>query len=167
MARSPVDMTGQKYGKLTCIAPGKTSRSGRYWICECECGNRTEVLRGNLRNGFTLSCGCHKRENNRHRDPTWAKHGYASKANRNPTYNSWMAMRMRCNNKNHESWEWYGGKGIKVCERWDSFSNFLEDMGERPDGKTLDRIDPDKDYSKDNCRWATPLEQTLNRAICK
>lgn len=79
------------------------------------------------------------------------------------TYKSWCSMKERCSNPNHNRWENYGGKGIKVCGRWDKFENFLSDMGERPLGKTLDRIHNSEDYSVENCKWSTPKEQSLNR----
>lgn len=87
---------------------------------------------------------------------------------KNKTYNSWRAMRERCSNPKHKDYDIYGGKGISVCDEWQkSFKSFLEDMGERPDNTTLDRIDSDLDYNKDNCRWATHVDQCRNQSIRK
>lgn len=90
------------------------------------------------------------------------KHGHARKGARNAAYNVWAMMIQRCENPRHTSYQRYGGRGIVVCDRWRSFSSFIEDMGERPDGMTLDRVDPDAGYCKENCRWATRAQQMRN-----
>lgn len=92
------------------------------------------------------------------------RHGYAIRSQpKSVEYDTWVSMRSRCRNPNRADYEYYGGRGIKVCERWDSFENFLSDMGERPPGTSIDRIDPDGDYEPGNCRWATKVEQRHNR----
>ncbi len=90
------------------------------------------------------------------------KHGHR-KGKRSPTYNSWRAMMERCTYKRHPWYRIYGGRGIIVCDAWRTFANFLADMGERPEGMTLDRIDSDGNYELSNCRWATPKQQAMNR----
>lgn len=85
-------------------------------------------------------------------------------SNKTPGWHSWASMRTRCNNKNRDHYQYYGGRGIKCCERWKSFANFIEDMGVKPEGTSLDRINPDGDYEPGNCRWATYLEQGRNKS---
>ncbi len=122
----------------------------------CECGVEKVVLRTNLKTGKIVSCGCFNQENR-------LKHGHTIGRVASPTYLSWDSMIQRCSNPKRKEWKNYGGRGIRVCERWLSFENFLADMGERPEGKTIDRYpNNDGNYDKSNCRWATRAEQNPN-----
>lgn len=118
----------------------------------CSCGKTATVQCSRVTNGYTRSCGCLTQENGR-------THGERNSR----TYSSWSSMRDRCLNTNSKDYPRWGGRGITVCDRWNDFSNFIADMGERPEGTTLDRIDGSKGYSPDNCRWATPKQQARNR----
>jgi hypothetical protein len=161
MGREYVDMTGQRFGRIVCAYPTKTTKSGKHWHCICDCGGTVEVLRGNLLKGTTSSCGCMQQES-RIRNGLKAKvHGHA--AARTSTYTSWEAMRQRCNNPNSDWYHRYGGRGVMIHPRWNDFQNFLIDMGERPYNKTLDRINPNGHYEPSNCKWATPKEQANNK----
>ncbi len=156
-----IDRTGHVFGRLTVVARDITkpsaSKGGRvYWICKCECGQFTTVTGHELSCGDTSSCGCIKKEKTASINRT---HGMAG----NPTYRSWQAMKERCFNLENANYPSYGEKGISVCYRWNFFEFFLEDMGERPQGTTLDRINPFDDYKPSNCRWATTEVQSGNR----
>jgi hypothetical protein len=142
---------GRRFGRLVLVEQTK-----RRCTCICDCGQRTIVDSGNLTSGNTRSCGCL-----RHEHPgAKPKHGHG---HRTPTYSSWQSMLDRCTNPNHVYFRLYGGRGITVCDRWRSFENFLADMGLRPEGRSLDRVDPDGIYEPTNCRWATAVEQRRNR----
>lgn len=151
-----IDLTEQRFGRL--IAKEPTKRRGRnrsiVWRCLCDCGNEVYVSSNNLRTGHTESCGCLMLD---------MKTGHGMSKTRE--HNSWYSMIQRCYNPNHPRYKDYGGRGIKVCERWrNSFEAFYEDMGSRLEGKTLDRWpDNDGNYELFNCKWSTSLEQRENR----
>ena len=156
------DLSGQVFGRLTVYArhPENTSEGKARWICKCECGSERVALAANLKKGFTKSCGCLKREINIARSTT---HGHAKRNARDPTYVSWSNMRTRCHNTTNPKYRRYGGMGVSIDPRWDDFTVFLSDLGPRPEGTTLDRIDPYGNYEPKNCRWATPIVQAHNQ----
>lgn len=147
-----VDRTGQKYGMLT-AEYWRKKQNRVWWYCLCDCGKSLWVIGTNLREqGGTRSCGCSRNGN--------PSHGLS----KTPEYSIWKGMRKRCNNPKEPVYKYYGGKGIRVCKRWDRFENFLEDMGLRPSKKhSIDRKDSTKNYCPSNCRWATTVEQRRNR----
>jgi hypothetical protein len=133
----------------------------RKWkaLWDCHCGKRFETTVNNVVRRHTKSCGCDPGESGRHQT-----HGHFVGDKPSPTYVSWQAMIARCTNPKHPAHKHYGGRGITICSRWlGSFENFLADVGERPGGLTLDRIDNDGNYEPGNCRWATTAEQNRNR----
>lgn len=158
---SKLDIKGLTFGRLTALSYTTGSRKAKgKWLCLCECGEKREVSTNNLTSGKTKSCGCITRELTTKRN---TKHGKRYTRE----HRAWCAMKNRCNNENATGYENYGGRGIKVCERWDkSFLDFFDDMGEMPSGDlTLERINPDCDYTPDNCKWATKYEQARNKRM--
>lgn len=156
-----LDQTGRKFGRLTAVSVVSWERPAR-WLCRCECGSETIVRSAQLSSGKTKSCGCLRNEKTAQRN---FKHGYAVRGQKPPEYNVWHHMIQRCNNHNNNRYEDWGGRGIKICDKWvDDFEAFYADMGKRPSANhSIDRINNDGDYEPGNCRWATPKEQSSNR----
>lgn len=149
------------FGRLTVIEYLGIDDTYSKWLCLCECGNKKEIRGRNLTSGSTKSCGCLQIESAISLNKT---HGCSSRNNKTPEYKAWRAMVQRCTNPNTIYWCNYGGRGIKVCNRWlgeNGFLNFLSDMGTKPTlGHTIDRFpNTDGNYESNNCRWATRMEQ--------
>lgn len=156
-----INLVGSTFGRLTVVSLSGYHNGQARWLCRCECGNERINGSANLRNGRVVSCGCFSRERI---GIAATRHGYFG----TPTYNSWAGMKGRCNNPRNHKYPDYGGRGISVCERWmKSFENFLKDMGEKPFGKTIDRINNNGNYEPANCRWSTPKQQVDNRRPSK
>ena len=154
-----IDISGQRFGRLVAVAfSHRDDRRRSHWKFRCDCGTEVVSDSNNVKRGAAASCGCLKAENNRR---TWTKHGHA--AGNTPEYESWSAMLARVRATTGRKFSDYGGRGITVCERWLSFESFLADMGPRPQGTSLDRIDNNGNYEPGNCRWATAPQQVKNR----
>ena len=152
---TPMDLTGQVFGRLTAFMEGPRNGSGkRQWLCRCACGQTTQANQCHLRGGRIKSCGCKHAEHHR-------THGME----RSAEYRTWDGMIQRCHNPRSKAWRWYGAKGVKVCPAWrSSFVRFFQDMGLRPGPEySIDRIDPFGNYEPGNCRWATAKQQARNK----
>jgi hypothetical protein len=176
-----LDLQGQAFGRLIVVARvrgngprgGVGGHAGAAWLCECQCGAAAIVRTGRLRSGKTKSCGCWRRDYARSLARSNRVHGLSH----TPGYLSYRAMLERCDNPTNPNYRFYGGRGVGVCQRWRScgqhprcptgFVNFYLDMGPRPPGMSLDRIDPDGQYSPENCRWSTYAEQRHNQRRCR
>lgn len=153
-----LDITGQTFGYWTVATLSHKKNNKVYWICKCICGNEKTLLSWDVRKR-SKSCGCKSREMQAE-----SREDFHGKS-RTPVYNTWSAMMARCHNPNYTEYHLYGGRGIKVCKEWrNSFKSFYDDMGDRPYlGHSLERIDVNKGYCKNNCRWATRTEQARNK----
>lgn len=149
------DLTGKTFGQLTVQRRGPNKGAHAGWVCVCTCGAKKVVAGNELKKGSTLSCGCHRSKRMAGMNET---HGMANTSE----YRSWCAMWNRCSNPNSHNYKRYAARGISVCKRWAKFENFFADMGPRPEGCTLERVNNDKGYSKANCVWATLRQQQNN-----
>lgn len=155
-----LNLTGKRFGRLTAVRQGRTAGGRSAWVCLCDCGKETTVYTNKLTSGATRSCGCLRREVAAKKA---TKHGEASA----PLYHVLRAMHQRCENPKAHDYQWYGALGVTVCDEWKLteypiFKAWALANGYRP-GLTIDRIDPSKGYSPDNCRWITIAEQQRNR----
>jgi hypothetical protein len=159
-----LNLSNQRYGQLIALyeTPYRGDDRSIKWFCLCDCGNTIIVSSNSLRQNLTKSCGCLQKQ---HQKFGSIKHGHTINNIFSKTYITWANMIRRCSDPKVENYKNYGGRGIKVCERWFQFKNFLEDMGDKPNGLVLDRKENDGNYEPSNCRWVDYSTSNKNRRI--
>jgi len=145
------DIVGKIYGQLTVLSIVRRDNRHIYVMCSCSCGVQKVVRFDSIKSGSTVSCNCRKGK------------GISHGMSKTQTYEAWHSMNQRCKNPNLKAYKNYGERGITVCDRWFKFENFLEDMGVRPEGLSLERINNEEGYNPQNCKWATTAEQNRNK----
>lgn len=156
-----IDLRGKRFGRLLVVERnGSTKQKGAVWLCQCDCGKQKNITAANLSTGNSLSCGCLASELSSARH---FKHGKV----KTPTYYSWVNMLKRSTSPSHKDGQHYKRNKITVCKEWETFSTFLKDMGEKPKGYYLDRINNLLGYYKENCKWSSPKESAKNKTSSK
>lgn len=151
-----IDITGQRFGRLVVIRRDGERFGQVLWHCQCDCGSTKAIVGNTLRRGLAQSCGCLQKERTSAAKTT---HG----GRNGKLYKQWHSMLERCHSPQSQAFADYGARGISVCKRWQSFANFRADMGERPPGMSIERLDNSKGYEPGNCVWATPAQQARNK----
>lgn len=158
-------LIGNNYGRLTVVGFSEKRGKHTYWHCDCVCGAKVVRRADHMQSGRSSSCGCYNREVQRIK---FEKHGGARHNNRHPLYETWTGIIKRCENENCRAYPYYGGRGITICDRWrNDFTAFVNDMGAKPEGTSIDRIDVNGNYEPGNCRWADKFTQSRNRRNVK